>query len=98
MFTTPEDWVDRLIRAGGRIRVDAGTMYPVGEISPEQEAIWNEIRGYDNARWRPVEIYVRSLVGRFVGFADYPEHPAVSDLTPASIDPTAQSEASHSQS
>lgn len=72
MFTTAEDWVDRLLRAGGRIRLDGKTMYPLGDPTPEQDAIWREIRGQDNPHWQPVESLVRALAGEFLGFTDYP--------------------------
>jgi hypothetical protein len=72
MFTDAENWVARLKEAGGTIRVDGATMYPrEKDLSPECEAIWNEIRGMDNQdKWRQVEELVRSRVGRIVGWAD----------------------------
>jgi hypothetical protein len=72
MFTDAEDWIARLKEAGGTIRIDAATMYPRDpNISPECEAIWNEIRGVDNMdRWREVEELVRSQAGPIVGWTD----------------------------
>jgi len=72
MFTDTEDWLARLKEGGGTIRVDAATMYPrEKEVSPECEAIWNEIRGVDNQdRWREVEELVRARVGPIVGWGD----------------------------
>ena len=72
MFTDAEDWLARLKAAGGTIRVDAATMYPRERpLSSECEAIWNEIRGTENAdKWRQVEELLRLRVGGIVGWAD----------------------------
>ena len=72
MFTDAEDWLARLKAAGGTIRVDAATMYPRERpLSSECVAIWNEIRGTENAdKWRQVEELLRLRVGGIVGWAD----------------------------
>src|SRR5687768_13824383 len=46
MFTTAEDWFDRFKAAGGRMRIDAASMYLLSEkeMSATVEAIWNEFR------------------------------------------------------
>jgi hypothetical protein len=70
MFTDAEDWLARLKEAGGTIKIGT-TMHPAEQkISPECQAIWDEIRGIDNLdKWRQVEELVRSKVGPIVGWA-----------------------------
>ena len=64
----PEDWYERLKKAGGSIRVDK---YHFGEArdfepSPECEAIWNEIKGEANRyRANAVYVYVRAKAEPF---------------------------------
>lgn len=65
------DWFARLKEAGGTVRVDAASMCPREKLSPECEAIWNEIRGGQNTKkWQEVEQYVRVLAGDFTGWQD----------------------------
>jgi hypothetical protein len=68
----PEDWVDRIHKAGGRIRVDGTTMYPTpnAPLTPECEAIWREIQG-DPEKWSQAEALVRKLVVPSAGWADF---------------------------
>ena len=77
MLFDAEDWFVRLKEAGGMIRVDPVKMLPSEHelgvpLSPECEAIWNEISGTENRdKWRQVEAYVRSrVIGPIVGWTD----------------------------
>ena len=42
----PNDWIDRLVNAGGRIKIDSPMMYPPeGDVlSAECKEIWAEIQ------------------------------------------------------
>jgi hypothetical protein len=73
MFTTAEDWFDRFKAAGGRMRIDAASMYLLSEkeMSATVEAIWNEIQGTENsAKWKLVDAYVHVVAGPFDGSKD----------------------------
>jgi hypothetical protein len=73
MLFDAQDWFTRLKQAGGGIRVDAFKIWPREGVplTPECEAIWNEIRGDENQdKWSQVEKLVREKVGPIVGWAD----------------------------
>ncbi len=61
-----DDWIDRLMKAGGRIEIDWLTMHALELVSAECLAIWNEIRppaAPDRTRWKAVEAELRRRVG-----------------------------------
>ncbi len=72
-----DEWINRLVRAGGRIVVDGQTICPSGPVSSEAEAIWNEIRrpvDPESTRWNVVEAEVRRRVGDVgLGWVLYPD-------------------------
>jgi hypothetical protein len=47
MYTTPENWFERLKKAGGSARVELGNLAPSPDVpmTPELEQIWSEIQG-----------------------------------------------------
>jgi hypothetical protein len=60
------DWIDRLMKAGGRIEIDWLTMHALEPVSAECLAIWNEIRppaAPDRTGWKAVEAELRRRVG-----------------------------------
>ncbi len=71
-----DDWIDRLVKAGGKIVVDGQTICPSGPVSSEAEAIWNEIRppvDPNHARWNAVEAEIRRRTGDVgLGWVMYP--------------------------
>jgi hypothetical protein len=73
-----DDWIDRLVKAGGKIVVDGQTICPHGPVSAECLAIWNEIRppvDPDSTRWKVVEGEIRRRVGDVrPGWVIYPDH------------------------
>jgi hypothetical protein len=73
------DWIDRLVRAGGKIVVDGHTICPSGPVSSEAEAIWNEIRppvDPEQTRWNVVEAEIRRRTGDVgLGWTIYPDDP-----------------------
>jgi hypothetical protein len=74
-----EDWITRLQKAGGNVRIDeTGEMRPAegaAYISPECEAIWKEIQGSENQdKWSQVlTLALAMLQGPIVGWADLPK-------------------------
>ena len=72
-----DDWINRLVKAGGKIVVDGQTICPSGPVSSEAEAIWNEIRppvDPENTRWNAVEAEIRGRTGDVgLGWAIYPD-------------------------
>ncbi len=72
-----DDWINRLVGAGGRIVVDGQTICPSGPVSSEAAAIWNEIRrpvDPESTRWNLVEAEVRRRVGDVgLGWVLYPD-------------------------
>ncbi len=72
-----DDWIDRLVKAGGKIVVDGQTICPHGPVSAECLAIWNEIRppvAPDQSRWNAVEAEIRRRIGNLgMTWAIYPD-------------------------
>jgi hypothetical protein len=71
------NWIDRLVSAGGRIQIDAQTMYPPpGDVlSPESQAIWAEIQspaGPNKDNWQAVYDEVRRRAPIGPGWEIYP--------------------------
>jgi hypothetical protein len=71
------DWINRLVKAGGRIEIDGIAMRGAQPISAECLAIWNEIRppvDPESTRWKLVEAEVRRRVGSGgLGWVIYPD-------------------------
>jgi hypothetical protein len=66
MFTTGEDWVERLKAVDGSVQVDGWIMAPSEGVplSPECKAIWREIQGLENeTKWQEAEEAVRLRTG-----------------------------------
>ncbi len=60
------DWIDRFLKARGRMEIDGLTMRPYGPVSAECLAIWDEIKGStedQKTRWNAVEAEIRGKVG-----------------------------------
>jgi hypothetical protein len=75
MMFDVDDWIERLVKAEGRIEIDSVTMrVPKGDVlSPECKAIWAEIQPNEE-KWRPVyDEVLRRLGGVGGGFAIYPD-------------------------
>jgi hypothetical protein len=72
-----DDWINRLVKAGGKIVVDGQTICPSSPLSSEAEAIWNEIRPPVNpgkTNWNAVEAEIRRRTGDVgLGWAIYPD-------------------------
>ena len=72
-----DDWIDRLVKAGGRIKIDTIQMTGVDPVSVECRAIWNEIRppaNSDKTNWKAVEAEIRRRVGPVgPGWTIYPD-------------------------
>ena len=72
-----DDWINRIVKAGGRIEIDGIAMRGAQPISAECLAIWNEIRppvDPESTRWKLVEAEVRRRVGSGgLGWVIYPD-------------------------
>ena len=72
-----DDWINRLVKAGGRIEIDGIAMRGAQPVSAECLAIWNEIRppvDPESTRWKLVEAEVRRRVGSGgLGWVIYPD-------------------------
>jgi hypothetical protein len=72
-----DDWINRLVKAGGKIVVDGQTICPSGPVSSEAEAIWKEIRppvNPEKTNWNAVEAEIRRRTGDVgLGWAIYPD-------------------------
>ncbi len=72
-----DDWINRLVKTGGKIVVDGQTICPSGPVSSEAETIWNEIRppvDPESTNWNVVEAEVRRRVGNVgLGWVIYPD-------------------------
>jgi hypothetical protein len=71
------DWIDRFKKAGGRMEIDGQSMRPLGQVSAECNAIWNEIKSPadpDESKWKAVHAEVLGKVGGVgQGWSPYPD-------------------------